>query len=232
MSIPLRERTIGVLGGTGPQGRGLVRRFATAGLTVLLGSRDAARAARTAIAMAADLGLGETGRLGGADNLAVAEASDIVVVAVPWSGHEATLAEVAPALSGKIVVDCVNPLAFRRGCVTAAPVPEGSAAQQAARLLPDSSVVGAFHNVSAVLLADPEVQEVDTDVLILGDDAGAVMAVQQLAEAIPGVRGVLAGSLDNSAQVEALTANLITINRRYSCHSGIRISGLPGAASG
>ncbi|QWF23181.1 NADPH-dependent F420 reductase [Nocardioides sp. LMS-CY] len=232
MSIPLRERTIGVLGGTGPQGRGLARRFATAGLTVLLGSRDAARAARTAIEMAADLGLGETGRLCGADNLAVAEASDIVVVAVPWSGHEATLAEVAPALSGKIVVDCVNPLAFRRGCVTAAPVPEGSAAQQAARLLPDASVVGAFHNVSAVLLADPEVQEVDTDVLVLGDDADAVMAVQQLAETIPGVRGVLAGSLDNAAQVEALTANLITINRRYSCHSGIRISGLPGAASG
>src|SRR6202011_2093372 len=104
------------------------------------------------------------------------------------------------------------------------PAPEGSAAEQAAALLPDSRVVAAFHHVSAVLLLDPEVDTIDLDVLVLGDDREATDLVQALAARIPGVRGISAGRLRNCGQVEALTANLVSINRRYKAHAGLRIT--------
>jgi NADPH-dependent F420 reductase len=147
-----------------------------------------------------------------------------VVVAVPWDGHGDLLRDLAAALAGKIVVDCVNPLGFDKQGAYALPVEEGSAAQQAEALLPDSTVVGAFHNVSAVKLEDPEVDSVDTDVLVLGDVREATELVQDLAGTIPGVRGVYAGRLRNAHQVEALTANLISVNRRYKAHAGVRIT--------
>jgi NADPH-dependent F420 reductase len=103
-------------------------------------------------------------------------------------------------------------------------VPEGSAAEQAAGLLPDSRVVAAFHHVSAVLLLDPAVERIETDVLVLGDDREATDLVQGLADAIPGMRGVYAGRLRNAHQVEALTANLISVNRRYKAHAGLRVT--------
>jgi NADPH-dependent F420 reductase len=213
-------RTVAVLGGTGPQGRGLVRRFAAAGLTVVIGSRSEDRAVAAAAELAGSVG----GQVSGADNAGAAAAGDVVVVAVPWEGHRELLAELAPALAGKVVVDCVNPLGFDKQGAYALPVEEGSAAQQAAALLPDSTVVGAFHNVSAVLLEDPSVESVDTDVLVLGDDRAATDLVQALADVIPGVRGVYGGRLRNAHQVEALTANLISINRRYKAHAGVRVT--------
>jgi NADPH-dependent F420 reductase len=103
-------------------------------------------------------------------------------------------------------------------------VEEGSASQQAAAILTESTVVGAFHNVSAVLLEDPGVDRVETDVLVLGDDRAATDLVQALADTIPGVRGVYGGRLRNAHQVEALTANLISINRRYKAHAGVRVT--------
>jgi hypothetical protein len=103
-------------------------------------------------------------------------------------------------------------------------VAEGSAAEEAAAVLPDSRVVAAFHHVSAVLLEDESVPEVDTDVLVLGDDREATDAVARLADLVPGMRGIYAGRLRNAGQVEALTANLISINRRYKAHAGIRIT--------
>jgi hypothetical protein len=103
-------------------------------------------------------------------------------------------------------------------------VPEGSAAQQAAAVLPDSTVVGAFHHVSAVVLLDPEVAELNQDVLVLGDDRAATDRVQALAGLLPGVRGIYAGRLRNCGQVEALTANLVSVNRRYKAHAGLRIT--------
>ena len=105
-------------------------------------------------------------------------------------------------------------------------VEEGSATQQAAAILTESTVVGAFHNVSAVLLEDPEVERVETDVLVLGDDRDAAAVVQALAQRIDGVRGVWAGRLRNAGQVEALTANLIAINKRYKVHAGVRVTDL------
>ena len=217
---PVSGKTIAVLGGTGPQGRGLARRFAAAGLEVVIGSRSAERAESTA----ADLVDAVGGSVRGSDNTGAAAAGDIVVVAVPWDGHKELLEELAEVLAGKIVVDCVNPLGFDKQGAYALPVEEGSATQQAAAILTESTVVGAFHNVSAVKLEDPDVTEVDTDVLVLGDVREATDLVRALADTIPGVRGVYGGRLRNAHQVEAFTANLISINRRHKAHSGLRIT--------
>lgn len=210
------DLVVGVLGGTGEQGRGLAHRLAGAGQRVVIGSRSAERAQ----AAADELGRGVTG----ADNAGCAAASDIVIVAVPYDGHRELLASLSAALEGKVVVDCVNPLGFDKQGAFALVVEEGSAAQQAAGLLPESRVVGAFHHVSAVLLEDPELEQVDTDVLVVGDDREATDLVQALADRVPGMRGRYAGRLRNAHQIEALTANLISVNRRYKAHAGIRIT--------
>lgn len=207
---------IAILGGTGDQGQGLALRFAVAGLTVAIGSRDVLRAAQ----IAESLGHG----ISGVANADAARSADVVVVAVPWEAHAATLASLREDLSGRIVVDCVNPLGFDKQGPYAVSVPEGSACEQAQTLLPESTVVGAFHHLSSVLLKDLTLTSVDTDVLVVGDDRAATDVVIGLAGRIPGIRGVFAGRLRNAAQVEALTANLIAINRRYKAHAGIRVT--------
>jgi NADPH-dependent F420 reductase len=212
--------TIAVLGGTGPQGRGLAYRFARAGLSVVVGSRSAERAESTASELTERAGRA----VSGADNRGAATAGDIVIVAVPWEGHGELLADLADALTGKLVVDCVNPLGFDKQGAFALPVEEGSAAQQAAKLLPQSRVVAAFHHVSAVLLEDPDVDKVDTDVLVLGEERDDTDLVQELAGRIDGMRGVYGGRLRNAHQIEAFTANLISMNRRYKAHAGVRIT--------
>jgi hypothetical protein len=209
---------IGILGGTGDQGRGLARRFAVAGNPVIIGSRSAERAAAAARDLGAEHGIR------GMANPDAAAAADVVIVAVPWDGHGDLLRTLAGPLAGKIVIDCVNPLGFDQRGAYPLPVAEGSAAQQAAAVLPGSTVVGAFHHVSAVLLLDPAVPSVDLDVLVLGDDRQATDLVQALAARIPGARGVYAGRLRNCGQVEALTANLVSINRRYKAHAGLRVT--------
>lgn len=218
--IDLKRLTIAILGGTGPQGRGLARRFAKAGLTVVLGSRDGDRAQIAAEHLAEATG----GIVSGAANADAAKLGDIVLIVVPWEGHAEMLRELAPHLAGKVVVDCVNPLGFDKQGPYALMVEEGSAAQQAQKLLTESRVVGAFHNVSAVLLEDDAVMTVDSDVLVLGDDREATDLVQALADVVPGMRGVYAGRLRNAHQIEAFTANLISINRRYKAHAGVRVT--------
>jgi NADPH-dependent F420 reductase len=209
---------IGIIGGTGDQGRGLARRLGLAGYRVVIGSRNEGRA----LEAVANLACGPlvTGGL----NEEAAEQADVVIAAIPWEGHRDMLASLAPQLAGKIVVDCVNPLGFDGKGAYALPVPEGSAAQQAAAVLPDSVVVGAFHHVSAELLLDPAVETLDLDVLVLGDDRQATDMVAALASRIPGIRGIYGGRLRNCGQVEALTANLVSVNRRYKAHAGIRIT--------
>jgi len=219
--VDVRELTIGVLGGTGPLGGGLARRFAAAGVTVLVGSRDRAKGERVAEEIRADV---PGGTVSGDDNAETARQSDLLVVAVPYDGHAGLLRGLAGALAGKIVVDAVNPLGFDKQGAYALEVPEGSAAQQAAALLPDSRVTAAFHHVSAPLLLDLQVFKVELDVLVLGEDREATDTVQALAELIPGARGVYGGRLRNARQVEALTANIISINRRYKAHAGIRVT--------
>ena len=214
----LTRLVIGVLGGTGDQGRGLARRLAIAGHRVLIGSRDAARAKIAA----EEVGGGPL--LDGGLNHDIAAEADVVIAAMPWEGHAELLDALAGPLAGKIVIDCVNPIGFDSRGAYALRVPEGSAAEQAASILPASTVVGAFHHVSAKVLLDPAVDAIDQDVLVLGDQRAATDLVIAIAGEIPGARGVYAGRLRNCGQVEALTANLVSVNRRYSAHAGIRIT--------
>ncbi|MFK4803830.1 NADPH-dependent F420 reductase [Streptomyces sp. MPA0124] len=207
---------VGVLGGTGPQGKGLAYRLAKAGQKVIVGSRAAERAE----AAAEEIGYG----VEGADNAETARRSDVVIVAVPWDGHAKTLESLRAELAGKLVVDCVNPLGFDKKGAYALKPDEGSAAEQAAALLPDSRVAAAFHHLSAVLLQDPEIDEIDTDVMVLGEARADVEIVQALAGRIAGMRGVFAGRLRNAHQVESLVANLISVNRRYKAHAGLRVT--------
>jgi 8-hydroxy-5-deazaflavin:NADPH oxidoreductase len=216
MTVNVEHMVIGILGGTGDQGRGLAYRFALAGHQVLIGSRQEERAK----AAAAEL----QQNVQGMANQDVAREAHIVIAAIPWEGHGELLSSLAAELAGKVVVDCVNPLGFDHHGAFALPVPEGSAAQQAAALLPDSHVVAAFHHVSAKLLLDPEVKTIDLDVLVLGDQRHATDLVESLAARIPGVRGVYAGRLRNAGQIEALTANLVSVNRRYKAHAGLRVT--------
>jgi NADPH-dependent F420 reductase len=218
----LENLTLAFLGGTGDQGRGLARRFAMCGHRVLIGSRQAERAETAAHEVAESVD--GPAHVAGMTNDAAAEGADVVVVAVPWEGHELLLRSLAPALTGKIVVDCVNPMGFDNRGAFAIDVPEGSAAEQAAALLPDSTVVAAFHHVSAVVLLDRDVDAIDTDILVLGDDRAATDLVQGLVDRIAGMRGVYGGRLRNTGQVEAFTANLVSINRRYKAHAGLRIT--------
>jgi NADPH-dependent F420 reductase len=218
MTEDVANLVIAVLGGTGDQGRGLAHRFAAAGNPVIIGSRRAERAAAAAESLRPGRGIR------GMSNADAAREADVVIVAVPWEGHRDLLASLTEVLSGKIVIDCVNPLGFDERGAYPLPVAEGSAAQQAAAVLPGSRVVGAFHHVSAVVLLDPDVAGIDLDVMVLGDDRAATDLVQALASRIPGARGVYAGRLRNCGQVEALTANLVSVNRRYKAHAGLRIT--------
>lgn len=209
---------VGILGGTGDQGRGLARWFAIAGHKVVIGSRRRERAEQAARDLCAAL------PVEGGGNAEAARRGDVVIVAVPYEGHGDLLRSLAGDLAGKIVVDCVNPVGFDQRGPYALSVPEGSAAEQAALLLPGSRVVAAFHHVSAVQLLDPELDRIDTDVLVLGDDRDATDVVRGLAARISGMRGIYAGRLRNAYQIEAFTANLIAINRRYRAHAGIRVT--------
>ncbi|TDC18606.1 NADPH-dependent F420 reductase [Streptomyces sp. 8K308] len=210
------DLVVGVLGGTGDQGRGLAYRLARAGQRVIIGSRAAERAETAA----AELGHG----VRGLDNSGCARESDVVIIAVPWEGHEATVAALTGELAGKLVVDCVNPLGFDKQGAYAIVPEQGSAAQQAAALLPESRVTAAFHHLSAVLLQDPAIEKIETDVMVLGDSRADCEIVQALAGRIPGMRGVFAGRLRNAHQVESLVANLISVNRRYRAHAGVRLT--------
>jgi NADPH-dependent F420 reductase len=216
------DRTIGVIGGTGALGRGLAARLAVAGHQVRIGSRDSARAKL----VAEDLNEG----ILGVSNTEACR-SDLVFITVPWAAHDKTVEGLRNELAGRVVIDCVNPLGFDERGPFALAVEAGSATQQAQVLLPESTVVGAFHHISADLLLAGG--EMDTDVLVVGDEREAVTQVIELIDSITGLRGVFAGRLRNAGQVEALTANLIAINRRYRVQSGVRVTGLrPSAGAG
>ena len=216
--------TVAIIGGTGDQGRGLAYRLACAGQRVLIGSRVAERADTAAKEISAMPGV--TAAVEGGANPDVSAAADVVVIAVPWEGHRATVESLREPLAGKVVVDCVNPLGFDKQGPFALRVEEGSAVEQAAALLPDSRVCGAFHHVSAPLLIDPAVERMELDVLVCTEERELVGIVAALAARIPGMRGVYGGRLRNAHQVEAFTANLIAINKRYKAHAGIRVTDL------
>lgn len=216
--------TIGVVGGTGPQGKGLGLRFAAAGHAVTLGSRIQQRAERAAEEVSARLPAHRP--VSGAANHRALAGSDVAVLAVPYEGHAAVVADLREHLAGKIVISCVNPLGFDAHGPYARDVPEGSAAEQASFLLPDSRVVAAFHHVSSRHLLGDRPYLGDEDVLIAGDDEGAKQAACELARAVTGHPGVDAGALRLARQLEQLIAVLISVNQRYRASAGIALNGL------
>lgn len=211
------------LGGTGPEGKGLALRLALAGEDVVIGSRDAARAQ----GVAAELSLqAPAARITGADNFEAATSADVIFLTVPYEGQRPLLEQVRGCLTGKVVVDVIAPMRFERGLgAIAVPVEAGSAAQEAQELAPNSLVVSAFQNVSAEELSDPNVL-MQGDVVVCSDHQEAKDLVMELTRKIPDLRPVDGGRLINSKYVEQITPLLVSINRTYKIHAGIRIVGI------
>ncbi len=211
------------LGGTGPEGKGLAVRLAAAGEPVIIGSRDAGRAAAAAEELV-QLAPGAT--ISGADNAQAASDADVVFLAFPYEGQRATLEQLQDALAGKVVVDVIAPMSFQRGRgASAVEVEAGSAAQEAQELLPDSLVVSAFQNISAEELQQPDTV-MDGDVIVCSGHAEAKKLVMGLVSKIPDLRPVDGGGLANSKYVEQITPMLVNINRIYKIHAGIKIVGI------
>lgn len=215
--------TIAVIGGTGPQGKGLAYRWARHGHSVVLGSRAADRAEAAAAEIRERL---PEAQVGGATNADAVSGADVVVLAVPYAGHDELVESLAGGLAGKTVISCVNPLGFDKQGPYGLDV-ERSAAEAAAAIAPHARVVGAFHHVSAVSLWGEADYLDHEDVLVCGDDADAKQVAIELARAVTSRDGVDAGRLRLARQLEPLTAVLISINKRYKTRSGVAISGLP-----
>lgn len=223
-------RPIAVLGGTGAEGFGLALRWAHAGESVIIGSREAQRA-QAAAEKIRQL-VGPQAKVSGAQNIAACGVSDLLVLTVPFESHAKLLKQLNSALrAGTILIDATVPLAASVGgrATRTLGVWQGSAAQEAAELVPAGvSVVAAFQNVGSEMLnADGPV---DCDVIVCSDDAEAGGVVRNLAIKIPGVRALDGGKLENARILEQITALLIGFNIRCKGHSGIRISGLPAGA--
>lgn len=215
--------TIAIVGGTGPQGRGLGYRFAKGGHAVVLGSRSEDRAHEAAVELDARV---SAGSVRGASNAKAAEVADLVLLAVPWDGHDDLVRELSAQLSGKTLISCVNPLGFDNRGPHGLDLGPTSAAEIAQGLLPDTAVIGAFHHLSAVtLLGDDDLLDHE-DVLVCGDDADAKRAVMELAASVTGRPGVDVGALRLARQLEPLTAVLISVNKRYKVRSGIHLTGM------
>ena len=224
------SRPIAVLGGTGPEGFGLALRWAQAGETVIIGSRDTKRAQDAAEKIKQRVGA--KAKISGSENLAACSVADLLVLTIPFEGQATLLKQLKPAIRpGTIVIDATVPLAASVGgrATRTLGVWQGSAAQQAAELVPKGiSVVASFQNLGAEMLnADGPV---DCDVIVCSDDATASQIVRNMATKIPGVRALDGGKLENARILEHITALLVGLNIRHKGHSGIRITGLPPAA--
>ncbi len=213
--------TVGVLGGTGPAGRGVAIRLASAGYDVILGSRDELRAGVTAAALVPR----GPGVVRGATNEVAADC-DLVIVATPYDSAVATVKALKSALAGKIVISMVNALAKEgREMVPLYPA-RGSMAAQLAFALPESTIVGAFHHLPASDMEDLD-SDLDADVVIFSDDAPARDVVAALVNEMPGLRAIIAGSMSLASAIEAFTAVCISVNIRHKAHSYVKLAGLP-----
>ncbi len=224
------NRPIAILGGTGPAGMGLALRWARAGETIIVGSRNAERARETVAKIKGRAGanLQITGDL----NAAACAVSDLLVLTVPFEGQATLLKELKPAFRpGTILIDATVPLASSVGgrASRTLAVWQGSAAQQTAELVPQGvTVVAAFQNCSADRMNGDE--PVECDVIVCSDNAAATQTVSELATKIPGVRALDGGKLENARIVEQITALLVGLNIRHKGHAGIRITGLPSSS--
>ena len=220
-------RPIAIIGATGPAGSGLALRWARAGESIIIGSRDAKRAEQAASIIRQKAG--PSANVSGMENSEACTAADILVLTVPFETQAGILKQLKPSITeGSILIDATVPLAASVGGRPSRPlgVWQGSAAQQAAELVPKGvSVVAAFHNVSAELLNGDD--PLDCDVIVCSDDPDAAQLTRELAAKIPGVRAVDGGKLENARIVEQITALLIGMNIRHKGHAGVRITGLP-----
>jgi NADPH-dependent F420 reductase len=221
------SRPIAILGGTGPAGMGLALRWARAGETIIIGSRDAQRAQDAAGEIKKRAG--DQARVTGMENSAACAATDLLVLTVPFEGQATLLKQLKPAIRpGSILIDATVALAAGVGgrASRTLGVWQGSSAQQAAELVPKGvSVAAAFHNLSADLLNGDEI--LDCDVIVCSDDPNAAQLARALAARIPGVRPIDGGKLENARILEQITALLVGLNIRHKGHGGIRITGLP-----
>lgn len=223
-------RPIAIIGGTGPAGMGLALRWARAGETIIIGSRDAERARKAAAAV--QQRIGPHAKVSGMENSAACAAADILMLTIPFEGQASLLKKLKSAMTdGSILIDATVPLAASVGgrASRTLGIWQGSAAQQAAELVPEAvSVVAAFHSLSADLMGGDD--PLDCDVIVCSDDPDAAQLTRELALRIPGVRAIDGGKLENARIVEQITALLIGINFRHKALSGIRITGLPPSA--
>jgi NADPH-dependent F420 reductase len=209
---------------------GLALRWVRAGETVIIGSREEERARLAAASIRKRVG--DQGKISGMENSAACAAADILMLTVPFEGQASLIKKLKPSITpGSILIDATVPLAAGVGgrASRTLGVWQGSAAQQAAELVPDDvSVVAAFHNVSAELMGGDN--PLDCDVIVCSDDPDAAQLTRELAAKIPGIRPIDGGKLENSRIVEQITALLIGLNMRHKGHGGIRITGLPSTA--
>ncbi|MFL2776843.1 MAG: NADPH-dependent F420 reductase [Dehalococcoidia bacterium] len=216
---------LGFIGGTGPEGKGLALRFAIGGIDVFIGSRHEQRGIEAAEDLISKFDEVDGNLVKGGTNKRAASDCEIAVICTPYAGHRETLEDLKQKLIGKTVVDVVAPLSFQKGSISAIDVEEGSAAQEAQLILPESNVVGAFQNVSAEDLLIPR-KQITCDVIVCSNDQSAKEQVMVLGERIPGIRSVDGGNLENAKYVEQLTALLININKIYKSHSSVKIVGI------
>ncbi|HET9307783.1 MAG TPA: NADPH-dependent F420 reductase [Candidatus Sulfotelmatobacter sp.] len=223
-------RPIAIIGGTGPAGMGLALRWVRAGETVIIGSREEERARLAAASIRKRVG--DQAKISAMENHAACAAADILMLTVPFEGQASLIKKLKPSITpGSILIDATVPVAAGVGgrASRTLGVWQGSAAQQAAELVPnDVSVVAAFHNVSAELMGGDN--PLDCDVIVCSDDPDAAQLTRELAAKIPGIRAIDGGKLENARIVEQITALLIGLNMRHKGHSGIRITGLPSTA--
>jgi 8-hydroxy-5-deazaflavin:NADPH oxidoreductase len=214
---------VGILGGTGPAGRGVAVRLAESGIRVTIGSRDADRAVRVA-GEVAQRWPGLTLPLEGADNVGAA-AAELVVLATPWDSALATVRALGEPLTGKVVVSMANALVKEGREMLALMPPRGSVAAAVQAALPDSLVAAALHHLPAAEMEDLESGLV-ADVLVCSDHLEATEACVGMVERMRGLRPLDAGSLSQAGAIEAFTAVCVTLNFRYGAHSTLRLAGI------
>ena len=214
--------TVAIVGGTGPEGRGLGLRLAMAGYPVIIGSRDASRGADAAAALRKnDAGLPITG----ATNAEAAGDADWVLLSLPYDALNDTVGPLTAALVGKLVVSVAAPLVVKDGHFKPVALPQGSAAELVQALLPESRVTSAFQNLSARDLLRPD-HVIEGDVAVCGDADEARKQTMELVRAIKDLRPVDAGPLANSCYVENLTGLLLNLNRIHKSHATVRFLGI------
>jgi NADPH-dependent F420 reductase len=211
--------TVGIFGGTGPAGRGVAIRLASAGYDVVLGSRDVARAQSVAVTLVPRGSGAITG-----DSNEVAASCDLIIVATPWDSAVATVKELKERLANKIVISMVNALVREGKELVPLYPPRGSMAAQLAYSLPESTLVGAFHHLPAGQMEDLD-SGLDADVVVFSDSVKARDEVAAMVSSMPGLTGVTAGSMSLASAVEAFTAVCISINIRHKVHSYVKLAG-------